>query len=68
MNKDLGPSTCAYAEDEVVAALAEEELVRDEVVVRHLGLSLGLVRARQGFGLNWETDYGGMSRSLPGSR
>ena len=73
MNKDLGLTTCAYAEDEILATLGEEKLVCYEVVElsdggAHIGLSLGLIRARKGFGLNWDMEYGGMGRSLTGPR
>jgi hypothetical protein len=61
VNRDLGPDTCAYSEDEIMEAL-KDQTVRYRVGYRedgvaHIGLSSEDSTGRE-FKLDWDQEYG----------
>lgn len=62
VNRDMGPDTCAYSEDELLRALKDKDPVGYRVGLRkdgvaHIGLSSGH-GVRRRFKLDWDQEYG----------
>jgi hypothetical protein len=62
LNRDLGPHTCDYSEEEIEDAIKEQSSVRYRVDpgndgVAHIGLSSSKI-GREPFKLDWDQEYG----------
>jgi hypothetical protein len=66
VNRDLGPHSCAYSEDEILDEIECQQPVRYLVEVgndnvAHIGLSSSVAARREPFKLDWNQKYGGTS-------